>query len=242
MKKINNLGWILKLLIVIMIVISITGCSLGRNIITDREDKNPGGIFVNDLSNKIPKIDFDYDHNGNGISDLDDFLAGAREEAKIKPRYKSAYYQGGYPPENEGVCTDTIWRAFMHGGYNLKDMVDEDIRNNVADYPRVAGKPDPNIDFRRVSNLIPFFEKHAEILTTEIIPGDMENLKQWQGGDIVTFGPHNGHIAIVSDKRNRKGVPYIIHNGGPYTKEEDGLLFWHNNISPITYHFRFPKR
>ena len=34
------------------------------------------------------------------------------------------------PPDTEGVCTDVIWRAFKNAGYSLKDMVDEDIKNN----------------------------------------------------------------------------------------------------------------
>ncbi|MDI6706676.1 MAG: DUF1287 domain-containing protein [Bacillota bacterium] len=40
-----------------------------------------------------------------------------------------------------------IWRAFQNVGYSLKDMVDEDIENNLSAYPRVDGTPDPNIDF-----------------------------------------------------------------------------------------------
>ena len=154
-----------------------------------------------------------------------------------KPRYKSAYYDGGYPPPDEGVCTDVIWRAFLNAGYNLKDMIDKDIRENTSDYPRVNGAPDPNIDFRRVKNLVPFFKKFATSLTTEIIPGVAENLKEWQGGDIVVFGEPVEHIAIVSDKRRNDGVPLIIHNAGPYTLENDMIQNW---PSPITHHFRFP--
>ena len=116
--------------------------------------------------------------------------------------------------------------------------MDEDIAKNINDYPRVNGQPDPNIDFRRVSNQISFFNKYAQSLTTEIIPWDKENLKQWQGGDIVMFGPRFERVAIVSDKRRRDGVPLIIHNCGPTAREEDYLLTW---PSPITHHFRFPK-
>ena len=74
-------------------------------------------------------------------------------------------------------------------------------------------------------NLEVFFDRNAEILTTEIIPGDAKNLEKWQGGDIVIFGKYN-HIAIVSDKRNHMGVPYIIHNAGPVAKEENTLILW----------------
>lgn len=193
----------------------------------------------------IEKITIDSDKDGDGILDLDDIVYGARKEAEARPRYKDAYYAGGYPPETEGVCTDVVWRAFLEAGYDLKKMVDEDIKGNVEDYPRIFRnneRPDPNIDFRRVQNLISFFKKYATELTTEIIPWDADNLKQWQGGDIVTFALPYEHIGIVSDKRRNDGVPYMIHNGGPYATESDSLLRWHQNISEITYHFRFPKQ
>jgi uncharacterized protein YijF (DUF1287 family) len=186
---------------------------------------------------EISRLDFDIDKDGDGINDLDDIIEGARKDMENKPIYRSAYYAGGYPPSDEGVCTDVIWRALMNAGYNLKDMVDKDIRENTSDYPRVNGAPDPNIDFRRVKNLVPFFKKFATSLTTEIIPGDAENLVEWQGGDIVVFGDPVEHIAIVSDIRRNDGVPLIIHNAGPYTLENDMLLNW---PSPITHHFRFP--
>lgn len=189
----------------------------------------------------IPRIPFASDFDGDGINDLDDILAGARLDAANRPTYRSAYYRGGYPPDDEGVCTDVIWRALLNAGYVLKDMLDQDILQHIHDYPRVDGNPDPNIDFRRVLNLIPFFKRHAAALTTEVIPYDMENLKEWQGGDIVIFGGPTYHIAIVSDRRRADGVPLIIHNAAPYTMENDMLLYWHENISEIIHHCRFPK-
>lgn len=204
----------------------------------DTEDQNILPVNTPECKLDIPKISLDSDRDNDGIFDLDDIVEGARKDAIVKPAYKSEYYRGGYPPDHEGVCTDVIWRAFKNAGYNLKDMVDKDIRENTRDYPRVEGKPDPNIDFRRVKNLVPFFKKYATTLSIEVAPWNVENLKQWQGGDIVVFGPPLEHIAIISDIRRKDGVPYIIHNGGPYTKEEDRLLTW---PSKITHHFRFPK-
>jgi len=186
----------------------------------------------------VEKVVLDSDKDCDGIYDLDDIVQGARKDLEARPLYKDAYYAGGYPPDNEGVCTDVIWRALQNAGYNLKDMMDRDIKEHTEDYPRVAGVPDPNIDFRRVPNQEAFFKKYADQLTTEIIPWDAENLKQWQGGDIVGFGPPYEHVGIVSDKRRADGVPLLIHNAGPYTREDDGLFTW---PSPITYHFRFPK-
>jgi hypothetical protein len=187
------------------------------------------------LKKRIALINSDKDKDG--IKDQEDIVLGARKEADKKVKYKGNYYVGGYPPENEGVCTDLVWRAFKNAGYNLKDMVDEDIRNHPGDYNRIEGKPDPNIDFRRVPNLYVYFKKYAASITTELKPNDIENLKEWQPGDIITFD-HREHIAIVSDKRREDGIPYIIHNAPPYAREGDEIMYW---MPKITGHFRFPK-
>lgn len=179
-----------------------------------------------------------HDQDDDGLDDLADIVEGGRTEAARQPRYVNAYYRGGYPPATEGVCTDVIWRAFRDAGYDLKKMVDKDIKANRAAYPRVEGDPDPNIDFRRVPNLVSYFKRHARMLTTKVVPQDSANLVQWQGGDIVVYGAPLWHIGIVSDKRRADGVPLLIHNGGPYATENDMLLDW---PSPMVYHFRFPK-
>ena len=170
------------------------------------------------------------DFNNNGIDDYTDILLGARKDAENHPTYKSAYYEGGYPPDNEGVCTDVIWRALKNAGYSLKDMIDEDIKNNVELYPRVNGQPDSNIDFRRVPNLKVYFDRNAICLTT-----DISQIEQWQPGDIVTFGTN--HIGIISDKRNKKGNPYLIHNANQSQREEDTLEMW-NFFEPVSGHYR----
>ena len=188
----------------------------------------------------VERITCSSDKDGDGLNDSDDILEGARKDMENKPRYSDGYYDGGYPPDDIGVCTDVIWRAFKNAGYMLKDMVDEDIKNNLELYTRVDGKPDPNIDFRRVKNLCVFFDRYATRLTTEIIPGDIDNLKEWQAGDIVVFDDPMEHIAILSDIRNEDGIPLMIHNSGPHTQENDMLLFWNENLSPITAHYRFP--
>ncbi len=219
--------------------------NLWNELTDDRLNHELEGIEESDVNQchlDIPKVEVDHDQDEDGIKDLDDILEGARKGAVNKPRYHSAYYSGGYPPDDEGVCTDVIWRSLKNGGYNLKDMIDKDIKVHTGDYPRVDGKPDPNIDFRRVPNLISFFDKYATSLTTDIIPNDSDNLKEWQGGDIVVFGAPVNHVAIVSDVRRSDGVPYMVHNGGPHTTEQDALLYWHENISNIVRHYRFPKQ
>ena len=154
------------------------------------------------------------DYNSNGTDDYTDILLGARADAKNHPTYNGAYYEGGYPPEGIGVCTDVVWRAFKNAGYSLRDMVDQDIKARPESYPKVE-KPDNNIDFRRVRNLRIFFEEYAVSLTLDIFENDK-------------------HIGIISDKRNKDGQPYVIHNGGQPNREEDYL-----SKSTVTGHYRF---
>lgn len=167
------------------------------------------------------------DYNGNGIDDYTDILLGARKDAENHPKYDGSYHAGGYPPDNIGVCTDVVWRAFKNAGYSLRDMMDKDIRTRSEAYPKIT-KPDKNIDFRRVRNLRIFFDTYAIALTLDINETD-----QWQPGDIVIFG-EDKHIGIISDKRNKYGQPYVIHNGGQRNREEDYL-----SRSRVTGHYRF---
>ncbi len=187
--------------------------------------------YAEDFDIEIIKSENDY--NKNGIDDYSDFVIGARKDAHNMPTYKSAYYAGGYPPDNIGVCTDTIWRAFKEAGYLLKDMIDEDIKNNHELYPGLDKVPDPNIDFRRVPNLKVFFDRYAISLTL-----DPKKIEEWQPGDIVIFGKKYKHVAIVSDKRNKLGIPFIIHNADQKNREENALLKW-NRWHGISGHYRF---
>lgn len=174
----------------------------------------------------IEVIKSSIDYNNNGVDDYTDILNGAKIDAYNKPKYKSAYYDGGYPPDNIGVCSDVIWRAFKNAGYSLKDMVDKDIENFRNDYD--IDIVDSNIDFRRVVNLRVFFDKYATTLTN-----DTNDIDEWMPGDIVIFG-NNKHIGIVSNYRNSKGISYIIHNGGQPVREENYLV-----RANVTKHYRF---
>lgn len=174
----------------------------------------------------IDVIKSSIDYNNNGIDDYTDILNGAKIDAKNKPKYKSVYYAGGYPPDNIGVCSDVIWRAFKNAGYSLKDMIDKDIDEHRDDYD--IDIVDSNIDFRRVVNLRVFFDKYATTLTN-----DINDIDEWMPGDIVIFG-NNKHIGIVSNYRNSRGISYIIHNGGQPVREENYLV-----RAKVTKHYRF---
>lgn len=188
---------------------------------------------------KVEKLTITSDIDKDWINDIEDILQWARNEVKNKTNYKSAYYSGGYPPEDEWVCTDVVWRALKNAWIDLKILIDKDIKNNISEYKRVEWKPDPNIDFRRVPNLDTFLQRKAISLTTEVIPWNIENLKKWQAWDIVTFDKPKNHTAIISDKRNKQWVPYIIHNSAPTPREDDWLVYWDENISKIIGHYRW---
>ena len=169
------------------------------------------------------------DKDGDGIDDQVDILEGAIAYVNTHPKYKSAYYAGGYPNDGYGVCTDVVAYALKATGYDLMELVSADIAMHADMYDiEVADK---NIDFRRVKNLYVFFNLNAESLTT-----DINDIKSWQGGDIVIF---NNHIAIVSDRRNQDGIPYVIHHANPFQKTyEEDILEKHDDIRG---HYRWTK-
>jgi len=197
----------------------------------------------------ITDIKITSDKDNDWIPDNLDIVEWARWEVKNKTNYKSWYYSWWFPPINEGVCTDVVWRALKNAGYDLKSMIDLDIKKYTWSYKRVWWKPDPNIDFRRVPNLQIYLERNAISLTIKIIPWDVKNLVEWQAWDIVIFWNHWNnkawsqtkaldHTAIISDIRNIDWVPYIIHNSAPVPRENDWLIYWNENISKIIGHYR----
>ncbi|MBR6708093.1 MAG: DUF1287 domain-containing protein [Clostridia bacterium] len=165
------------------------------------------------------------DADGDGVDDQRDLLAAARDYLATEPKYESRYYADGYPDDGYGVCTDVVAQAMLGAGYDLRSLVDAHIRANRELY--AIEMPDDKIDFRRVRNLAVYFAATAQPLTVD--PHDIE---AWQGGDIVIF---EGHIGIVSDMRNRKGVPFVLHHANPWQAayEEDILTTW-----PILAHYR----
>lgn len=155
------------------------------------------------------------DKDGDGIDDQTDILENVRKYIATKPKYKSKYYNTGYPNDEYGVCTDVVGFGLLGAGYNLQELVNADIVEHQSQYN--IEKIDKNIDFRRVRNLKIYFDNNAISLTT-----DIKDFKEWQGGDIIVF---KNHIGIISDKRNKNGIPFIIHHASPVQRayEEDIL-------------------
>lgn len=146
-------------------------------------------------------------------------------------RYDDAYFDGGYSDDSIGVCTDVVWNAFRGVNITLKQLVDGDIDRNFNAYKGVISVADQNINFRQVPVLEIFFERKAEVLTT-----DLDAVFAWMPGDIVTF--ESSHVAVVSGLRNIWGRPYIIQHGKDPAAEEDRLYALDG--MKISGHFRWP--
>ena len=225
----------------VLLLVAIAGLALlysaYGNILSGLRIPNLIGSIQQGLKYDYPQLVSAQDQNQNGIPDSMDIVNGARQEVAQGTVYDGSYYQGGYPPEGRGACSDVIWRALKNAGYDLKKMIDADIKSTPQAYGATGRNPDSNIDFRRVSNLQIFFKSHGQELTTEIVPGDVTNLTNWQPGDIIVFGLPLEHIGIISNQRGPDGVPLMIHNCGPKASEDSYYLL--NWPSKITHHFRF---
>ena len=180
----------------------------------------PHKMYSNEYFN-IKTYTSNIDKDNDSIDDQTDILNNVRKYIATNPKYKSKYYASGYPDDGYGVCTDVVAFGLKGAGYDLMELVNEDIKNNRNNYN--IDTIDKNIDFRRVQNLKIYFENNAISLTTDVY--DIEN---WQGGDIVIF---QNHIGIVSNNRNKDGVTFIIHHANPLQKYyEEDILESRNDI------------
>ena len=168
---------------------------------------------------------------------LREFAAAALERTRHSVRYDSAYirlaYPGGDVPEGTGVCTDEVIRAYRAVGIDLQKEVHDDMAANSGAYPRKRGRrePDPNIDHRRVPNLMVFFSHQGESLPIT------DQADDYTPGDLVTWDLGRGltHIGMVVDRKalfTRRFM--IVHNIGEGPKMEDVLFNW-----KITGHYRY---
>ena len=141
------------------------------------------------------------------------------------PAYRSIAYPNGDVPKERGVCADVIVRAFRAGGIDLQKTVHEDMTSHFAAYSRLWGlrRPDPNIDHRRVANLMTYFQRQHRAVPISAKPDD------YRPGDVVAWELPGGrlHIGLVSGHlvlgTNRS---LMIHNVGAGTSQEDVLFAW----------------
>lgn len=186
----------------------------------------PHKVYYNEDFN-IKTYTSSIDKDQDGIDDQTDILENVKKYISTNPKYKSKYYVTGYSNDEYGVCTDVVGQGLLNSGYNLMELVNSDIKDNKELYN--IDTIDKNIDFRRVRNLKIYFKRHAISLTT-----DLSKIEQWQGGDVIIF---KSHIGIISDKRNKEGIPFLIHHANPYQlKYEEDVLWQYKN--DIVGHYR----
>lgn len=163
---------------------------------------------------------------------------GAELRAQKAEIYDPAYVVLGYPmgdvPDDRGVCTDTVIRAFRHAGVDLQVDVHEDMSAHFDAYPKIWGltRPDRNIDHRRAPNLETFFRRKGGSRTMS------QNAADYHAGDIVSWrltGSGLPHIGVVT-RKTRAGEPLVAHNIGAGTREEPCLFSW-----PMSGWFRFER-
>lgn len=160
-------------------------------------------------------------------------IRAAQAQIGVTVHYDGSYEKLGYPggdvgPER-GVCTDVIVRAYRAGlGLDLQQLVHEDMARDFKAYPANWGlsRPDPNIDHRRVPNLMTFLRRHGATV------GD----GQFEPGDLVTqmVGGRLPHIVLVSDQKGPQGTYLAVHNIGRGTELSDVV-----GAFPVTGHFRY---
>jgi uncharacterized protein YijF (DUF1287 family) len=217
-KQNRKIKWRNLLIVIVVPIIGLTLLGFGYQTVFPISYSNE--YF--DIEDYISDVDKDQD----GVDNQSDILDNVREYIKTRPTYKSKYYAGGYSDDEFGVCTDVIAVGLLGAGYDLMHLVHQDILDNRTAYQ--VDTVDENIDFKRVVNLRVYFERHAIKLTNDIY-----DIEQWQGGDIIVF---EKHIGIVSDKRNKNGVPFIIHHASSFQiKYEEDIL---ENMAEVVGHYR----
>lgn len=176
---------------------------------------------------------------GAGTKAAAKLVAAAVERTRHRVSYDGSYrriaYPGGDVPDNIGVCTDVVIRAYRAGlGIDLQREVHEDMKKAFVKYPKIWGlsRPDTNIDHRRVPNLETFLARHGQALPVTDNPDD------YKPGDLVTWrlnGSGLPHIGVVTDRRALfSGNPLIAHNIGWGPKLDDMLFDY-----PINGHYRY---
>jgi uncharacterized protein YijF (DUF1287 family) len=150
--------------------------------------------------------------------------AQTNERVVYDGRYLKLAYPGGDVPAGTGVCTDVIIRAYRKAGLDLQVAVHEDMKKNFSVYPKKWGRrePDPNIDHRRVPNLMTFFERRGASLPMTRRGAD------YRPGDVVAWDLGGGvtHIGVVVAQPSGAAKPWIVHNIGAGPKREDVLFDW----------------
>jgi uncharacterized protein YijF (DUF1287 family) len=168
---------------------------------------------------------------------LKQLVEAAVEQSKLTTGYDPSWvkidYPGGDVPQDTGVCSDVVVRAFRKTGIDLQKEVHEDMTRAWSAYPKRWGAngTDTNIDHRRVLNLMTYFDRQGKSLP---ISNDRAD---YHPGDVIAWQLSDGveHIGILTNYWSQPDQHYlVVHNIGSGARIEDVLLAW-----KIIGHYRY---
>ncbi|MBU2563698.1 MAG: DUF1287 domain-containing protein [Actinobacteria bacterium] len=156
------------------------------------------------------------------------------------------FQETGYPSNNVWISTDVISVTLRDCGYDLMELIYNDMNEHKEDYPiDIKGRKTAikYIDFRDVFFQEKFFNRNAlTTLPLEYNKDNEDNDLLWQAGDIVYFqfdenNPYADLGGIISPHINDDGVPLVIMISSEFGKvsEVDKLLEY-----KIVGHYRYP--
>lgn len=208
--------------VLLIFVLAVSGCQRQSPVISRKPAVPPNAVAEPLPANAPPQLK----------KMLDGAIAQAGVTTSYDPSYVALGYPGGDVPEQTGVCSDVVVRAFRKAGIDLQKEIHEDMKAARSDYPaKWGGSLDSNIDHRRVLNLMAYFRRQRKSLPVTYSATD------YQPGDIVAWDLTNGidHIGIVTNMLSASEDRYlIVHNIGAGTRVEDVLFDW-----TIKGHYRF---
>src|ERR1051325_2468127 len=166
-----------------------------------------------------------------------EIVASARAQTRVTTSYDPSYvgitFPGGDVPARTGACADVVVRAFRAAGIDLQRDVHMDMLRAFSAYPHRWGlrRPDPNIDHRRVPNLMVYFRRAGKAVAVTTQPRD------YWSGDVGAWDLGGGvmHSGLVSDAADSAtGRHWVVHNIGAGARLEDVLFRWR-----VIGHYRY---
>lgn len=181
----------------------------------------------------IPVLGTGYDTDNDGIEDGADIVVSAKNYVSRKPSYSEDLDSNGWAEGNRGMAADVVAWGFKGAGFDLQALIWQDITRNPEAYGDNPGNE--NTAFRKSENQRIFMSRYFDSYTT-----DYEDFKEWQSGDVIFF--ESGHVALVSDKVNDKGIRFIIHHFWQYQAGYVQDVLTTNAWGKIVGHYRVNQR
>jgi len=79
-----------------------------------------------------------HDKDMDGVDDQTDILQNVRAYIATRPKYQSKYYATGYPNDEYGVCTDVVAQGLLHAGYDIMELLHQDVLENPGVYKLIG--------------------------------------------------------------------------------------------------------